>query len=85
MPAGRPYNEQNKLLTLNKEANKELNNIISNVKADTPIWSYPHLTFSPPNKELDMSDKKVWNHAIASEGRSIINHAKDDFRMITTA
>ena len=27
MPAGRPYNEQDQLLTLNKEANKELNNI----------------------------------------------------------
>ena len=43
VPAGRPYNKRNELLTLTKNANVELNHSICDVKGKTPIFGYPPL------------------------------------------
>ena len=84
VPAGRPYNERQELLTLTKNANVELNHSICDVKGKMPIFGYPPLQFSPKNELFELTDRKVWNHHILSNGKSIKHPEEDEFKMIPT-
>ena len=49
-----------------------------------PIFGYPLLQFSPKNEMMELTDRKVWNHAILSNGKSIKHPAEDEFKMVST-
>ena len=48
LPAGRPYDDINKLREVNSKSNEDLLKYVSDVRGRMPVFGYPMITYSPP-------------------------------------
>ena len=48
LPAGRPYDDVNKLREVNSRSNEDLLRYVSDVRGRIPMFGYPMITYSPP-------------------------------------
>ena len=59
--------------------------MISDVKGLMPIFGYPLIAYSPNHSENALTDRKVWKHAIVSEGSAIKDLSQNETKIISTA
>ena len=48
---------------------KELEQFVANVKGRIPIFGYPMISYSPPNTNRKLTDRKTWRIAKLSDGK----------------